>query len=967
MSGTVEALLTIDDSEKSVVGKRVAFSPYRLFRSDLKHIEKPQEFINFVSQFNYVVTDHQGSEFFLGLGINQEKIIEFPEWIISQKSVEECKNALDKRFLNVGKNSENTILNAMSRYSDRVKIDSILDSIKVTGQNFAHLLNFNLVHIPNFALVSVPTNIYPLEIPEINISEDQDFVVIDCPARNLSLLPNGIAYLEVALKKQRIRFEVLDVDLIAYHLFHMHRIYDLGSKVIESEVELPADPWLAHNYDSWSSLSEHENNGGGISAEQPIHHFFNFLLETVAREIVSSKPRALGFSIQQCSEVMSAKLISLAQSYGFTSPIIVGGFSCYNFDIGLRGFPLADYMCIGESETSIGLLLKEVLERGVAKDLPGVLGRYDTPNRVFTSAPMIHDLNTIEFPKYSWSDLKAYVNWDGYQLVPIIASRGCRWSRCTFCAERFYWRIRSAKDFVDELEWHVSKGHYLFMFNESDLNGMPERVLEICDEIIRRGLHKKVKLTGQLRIHRKSDRAFFQKLNLAGFVALRFGVDSFSRNGMKLQQKGYTPEIVAQNLKDCTESGIFVEVNWVIGVPGETEDDIEEGIQFILQNQKFIGRLANLNPLILVNGSVYWLNPAEYKISFKEEWEQLKQKYPRAIPAALWWSEEPYIDSAVRQKWFLKVVSELYKNGFPIGDWAKQVIDDVENKKDKVRSAGDTDSMATDYSSKQQLDLIPAEQKGLAQPPKSEEATLLEVYRGYSIYSSKGMFYATREETSSKFVIDLEISSLFKSSDFNNLKREIDDAIAWADTRGSYKGKETSMRADSNLIKPLDHNENEQYSNQILRIDSNHFLIIDESETQKKRFKEILPIRYCRKLEMKIMKRSRVTDLIEQIYLDAINIMAKPQTEFVQGHIEFISSSGAVPELIASWEDAKLNIVRFDGVFYALPHGIEVDFMNPKSRYLHLRNFESNARLGDLIKNLELRVTDSDSVSVFQD
>ena len=48
------------------------------------------------------------------------------------------------------------------------------------------------------------------------------------------------------------------------------------------------------------------------------------------------------------------------------------------------------------------------------------------------------------------------------------------------------------------------------MFNESDLNGMPERVLEICDEIIRRGLHKKLILTGQLRIHKKVQKNFFK-------------------------------------------------------------------------------------------------------------------------------------------------------------------------------------------------------------------------------------------------------------------------------------------------------------------------------------------------------------------------------------------------------------------------------------------------------------------------
>ena len=60
-----------------------------------------------------------------------------------------------------------------------------------------------------------------------------------------------------------------------------------------------------------------------------------------------------------------------------------------------------------------------------------------------------------------------------------------------------------------------------------------------------------------------------------------------------------------QGLKDCYEAGIFSEVNWVIGVPGETEEDCEEGVEFILENQEYIGRVANINPLILVNGSVY--------------------------------------------------------------------------------------------------------------------------------------------------------------------------------------------------------------------------------------------------------------------------------------------------------------------------------------------------------------------------
>ncbi len=297
---------------------------------------------------------------------------------------------------------------------------------------------------------------------------------------------------------------------------------------------------------------------------------------------------------------------------------------------------------------------------------------------------MVHDLDLLDFPRYQWLDLDVYRNYNGYQLTPIIASRGCRWSRCTFCAERFYWRIRSAAAFVDELSWLVEQGCRLFMFNESDLNGKPEAVLEICDEILRRGL--RVKLTGQLRIHKKCDRAYFQKLRQAGFVALRFGIDAFSENTLRLQKKGYTTATVCQNLKDCWEAGIYTEVNWVIGVPGETEQDIDESIALILQNKPYIGRLANINPLILATGGVYWLEPEKHNIHFRGSKDEIYAANPRAVPAHLWYSTNPYIDEKVRKKRFEKIVLALHAGDFPVGVWANRIIDDVKYNRDRNRA-----------------------------------------------------------------------------------------------------------------------------------------------------------------------------------------------------------------------------------------------------------------------------------------
>ncbi|HBH79680.1 MAG TPA: hypothetical protein DDY39_07630 [Nitrospira sp.] len=538
--------------------------------------------------------------------------------------------------------------------------------------------------IPARAWTPLPRNIYPIEIPEIQLRKGLDVAIIDCPSRNLSLMPNGLGYLNNALKKTAVSFQILDLDIISYHRFHIHRLFDMGGSIsLPGDVVLPEDPWQAEHYDLWTAT------GGGASGptgRNEVLEFFRPVIDEAIAALVAARPKVLGLSIQGCNEAAAREIALGVRAQLPDITIVVGGFSCYNADVGRRAFPECDYMCIGESDLTAGPLLEALAKGERPFNQPGVLSRFDTPDYSYIPAPMIHNLDQIEFPKYEWCDLSVYRNFNDYQLTPIIASRGCRWSRCTFCAERFYWRIRSKENFVDELEWLVGQGCHLFMFNESDLGGMPERVMEICDEIIRRGLHRKVKLTGQLRVNRKQNRAFFEKLREANFVALRFGIDAFSERTLRLQMKGYTVDMITQNLKDCWEVGIFTEVNWVIGVPGETDRDVEEGIELILKNRKYIGRLANINPLILVNGSVYWIDPAAHNIVLKEPKEIMYEKYPRALPADQWHSTDPYIDAQVRKERFERIVLALHDAGFHVGAWANRVIEDVKFNRDKART-----------------------------------------------------------------------------------------------------------------------------------------------------------------------------------------------------------------------------------------------------------------------------------------
>lgn len=525
--------------------------------------------------------------------------------------------------------------------------------------------------IPSHSWVSIEKNIYPIEIPKPNFKKYIDFALIDCPSRNLSMMPNGLGYVHNAIKRTDVEHTVYDLDIIAYHRFHIHRIYNVGGEIVLPSGNLmPKDPWQAENYDVWDQ---------GEVAE-----FMYQFIQDIVDEICGAEPKILGMSIQQCNTTISTMVAREVKKRSPSTIIIVGGFSCYNPSIGLSAFPLADYMCIGEADLTVADLVTRLINGEEVYDLPGVLSQRDTLHRIFIPAPMENNLDKLEDPRYEWFPLSIYRNWDGYQLTPVIASRGCRWSRCTFCAERFYWRIKSPNKFVDELEYLVSEGCHLFMFNESDLNGSPEKVMEICDEIIKRNL--KIKLTAQLRIHKKCDRAFYQKLAAAGFVALRFGVDAFSENTLRLQKKGYKKDTIRQNLKDCWESGIYTEVNWVIGVPGETEEDCVEGVDFILENRDYIGRVANINPLILVNGSVYWIDPESHGIRFKGKKEEILTKNDRNVPSSLWYSIDPFIDSEVRKRRFEDIITSLIDGGFVLGPWAQKIYAEVKHNRDKARA-----------------------------------------------------------------------------------------------------------------------------------------------------------------------------------------------------------------------------------------------------------------------------------------
>ena len=510
---------------------------------------------------------------------------------------------------------------------------------------------------------------YPCDIPTFKVQPDLDFLLLEIPPRYFPMMPNGLSYVHNILMKCGINFQTIDMNIITYHRFHERRLRErLDYVVTSSGYVMKEDPWDNANMSEWDK-------------PEVIAHFMAEL-ESLLTEIVRNKPKAVGISLSGNNRSLVKAFVKELRRRVPQTVIVVGGYDCVYYGLGQHLFSDFDYMVIGEAELTLEPLIKALAQGKRPKDLIGIVSRYDSPGRVWFKPPLLQDLDMIDFPRYQWANHVWYQDCERRHFVPITSSRGCHWARCRFCGECFAFRRRTPAKVADEIEYHTKYGFHAFHFNESDVNGDPQALHDLCSEIIRREL--KVKFLGQLRIDRRNTEAYFKHLAKAGFTHLRFGVDGWTDNLLKLQNKGYNMEIVFQNLRDCSASGITTTVNMVIGVPGETEDDIDEAIRNIVSCKNYISVVESFNTLLLVCGSEYHRNPDKYKIHFRKDREEIYASHVHYIPAELWYSEEPYIDQDVRMRRMEKIISELYKVGVNIGSFASKVVENLRSEHSKA-------------------------------------------------------------------------------------------------------------------------------------------------------------------------------------------------------------------------------------------------------------------------------------------
>jgi len=207
------------------------------------------------------------------------------------------------------------------------------------------------------------------------------------------------------------------------------------------------------------------------------------------------------------------------------------------------------------------------------------------------------DLSESRIPDFSDFDL------DNYLYLGSTGSTGCPFN-CKFCSEtvmRGKFRKKNEMKTAQELvEINQKYGVRLISMCDSLLNPIIDK---LAKEMIKN--NKPIYWDGYLRADRHVCNQDNTRLwRRGGFYRARLGMESGSERILKLMGKKITPIQIKEALYNLALAGIKTSTFWIVGYPGETEEDFQETLDLIEQVSEFIYQI-HANPFkYFVNGQV---------------------------------------------------------------------------------------------------------------------------------------------------------------------------------------------------------------------------------------------------------------------------------------------------------------------------------------------------------------------------
>jgi radical SAM superfamily enzyme YgiQ (UPF0313 family) len=426
-----------------------------------------------------------------------------------------------------------------------------------------------------------------------NEFDNKKILLVMLPYWDPMIPPNGIAHLKSFL--QEYGYQVKLVDVVVEEIFqeiYRHYYEVLGKYIPGSNrgnfINIGHDAlqdilMTQYNYTDedehlelielivYNSFYVKIGNTGARELNKLAEDFYQHLEKYFLDLLEKEKPAVVGATAYKCTLQASIFVFKLIKKkYPHIKTVMSGGIFVDTHAKGTTNFEIM-------LEYTKDCLDKIIIGQGELLFLKYLQGNLPDSQRVYTSEDndsKILNFQDMDVPDFSDFDI------DRYPCLPATSSTSCKF-RCSFCSAINYYgkyREKDPKQTADEMIYlHKKYGHQLFFMTDSLINFT---VTDLARELIKRD----VSLYYDAYYRVDNNAANIENTMLwrrGGLYRVRFGAESGSQRVLDLMGKKITPNQIKAVVSAFAGAGIKTTTYFVVGHPGETEQDFQETLNLI--------------------------------------------------------------------------------------------------------------------------------------------------------------------------------------------------------------------------------------------------------------------------------------------------------------------------------------------------------------------------------------------------
>jgi hopanoid biosynthesis associated radical SAM protein HpnJ len=305
----------------------------------------------------------------------------------------------------------------------------------------------------------------------------------------------------------------------------------------------------------------------------------------IKRQQVAESARNYDLAVLHTSAPSFASDVATIKALKAVNPALkvglVGAKVAVDPDGSLKASPSIDFVARNEFDFTI----KEVAEDRPWSEIAGLSYRNASGVIVHNDErTILENMDLLPFvtPVYK-RDLDIDNYFIGYLRHPYLSlytGRGCK-SRCTFClwpqtVGGHRYRTRSVGHVVEEIAWAQKAFPQVkeFFFDDDTFTDDLPRAEAIAKEL------RKLGVTWSCNAKANVPRETLKVLREGGLRLLLVGYESGNQQILHNIKKGMRTDVARKFTKDCRELGITIHGTFIMGLPGETKETIEETIRF---------------------------------------------------------------------------------------------------------------------------------------------------------------------------------------------------------------------------------------------------------------------------------------------------------------------------------------------------------------------------------------------------